>query len=238
MFEILAERCGLGPGARVLEIGPGTGQVTLPILGRGARVTAVEPGAALARRLAERTTPGAVEVIVAPFEEVEVPEASFDLVVSATAFHWVDTSVGLGKCARALRAGGWLALWWSIWGDPDRPDPFQDALRPVLRAKAPHLLREESGARVYVRDLAARMTRIDRLGSFGPVSHEVLRWEGHHGPTELRRIVATFAQWIALSEPLRTELLDDVERIARHDFGGTVHRPYQTRLYLAQRLAR
>jgi SAM-dependent methyltransferase len=236
VFDVLAERCGLRPGTRVLEIGAGTGQATLPLLERGALITAVEPGRALARRLAERTAGQDISVVVTSFEEAEIPLASFDLVASATAFHWVDVSVGVDKCADALRDRGWLALWWTIWGDPDRPDPFHDALQPVLRAKAPHLLREEAGPRAYVRDLGARAAAVERSGAFGAITTDVLRWEGHHDAAALRSMFATFAAWIALSDPLRTEVLDDVERLARDEFGGTVHRPYQTRLYLAQRL--
>jgi SAM-dependent methyltransferase len=238
VFDILVERCGLGPGAKVLEIGPGTGQATLPMLDRGARVTAVEPGAALARRLAERTTGRDVIIVPSGFEDVEVSEATFDLVASATAFHWVEVSIGLRKAAQALRDGGWFTLWWTIWGDPDRHDPFHEALAPVLGAKAPHLLNDEHGSRAYIRDLAARATEVERVGYFGPVQHEVLRWDGDHDPKALRRMFATFAGWIALPEPLRTELLDDVEHLAREDFGGVVHRPYQTLLYLAERLPR
>jgi hypothetical protein len=179
-----------------------------------------------------------IEVMVAAFEDVEVPEATFDLAASATAFHWVDTAVGLTKCARALQGDGWLALWWTIFGDPDRPDPFHDALQPVLQAKAPHLLEKEAGRRAYALDLAARTSQIERIGMFRPVEHEVLCWEGRHDATGLRRMFATFAAWIALPEPLRTDLLDNVERLARDEFGGMVARPYRTLLYLAQRLPR
>ena len=222
----------------MLEIGPGSGQATLPMLQRGARVTAVEPGAALGNRLSERTVGLDVEVVVGRLEEVEVPEASFDLVASATAFHWVDPVIGLAKCARALRDRGWLALWWTIWGDPDRPDPFHDALLPILQTKAPHLLENQHGARAYIVDLAARTAEVERVGAFGPLKREVYRWDGRHDPAEIRRLFATFAAWIALSEPLRSELLGDVEQLASDEFGGVVHRPYLTVLYLAQRLPR
>jgi SAM-dependent methyltransferase len=238
VFDLLAERCRLGRGTRVLEIGAGTGQATLPMLDRGARITAVEPGAALARRLSERTSGRPIDIIAATFEDADLPEDAFDMVASATAFHWVDISVGLPKCAHALRQGGWLALWWTIWGDPDRPDPFHDALRPILRAMAPELLDEDAGAPAYARDVAARAAWIGRLGAFGPVQHEVLRWQGVHDPASLRRMFGTFAAWIALPEGRRTELLDAAERVARHDFGGRVERPYQTLVYLAQRLPR
>ena len=111
-------------------------------------------------------------------------------------------------------------------------------LQPVLRAKAPHLLKREAGPQAYALDLAARVAEIDGVGAFGPVAREALRWDGHHDPVAIRRMFATFAAWIALPEPLRTELLDDVERLARDEFAGLVDRPYQTVFYLAQRLVR
>jgi SAM-dependent methyltransferase len=238
VFDLLAERCGLSQGTEVLEIGAGTGQATLPMLDRGASITAVEPGAGLARRLAQRTRGRSIEFIVSTFEEAEVPAAGFDMITSATAFHWVDVAVGLTKCAHALRDGGWLALWWTIWGDPERPDPFHDAMQPILRSAAPELVKQEAGYGAYARDLTARMARIEHVGAFGPVDREILRWHGRHEPESLRRMLATFANWIALPEPRRTELLDAAERIARDDFGGQVERPYQTLLYLAPRLPR
>ena len=238
VFERLVASCGLRAGAAVLEIGPGVGQATLPLLDHGAQVTAVEPGAALARRLRERTGGRAVEVVLSRFEELDVPEAAFDLVVSATAFHWVDPDAGLASCARGLRDLGWLALWWTVWGDPDRPDPFREALEVVLAEGAPHLLQDHAGSRAYLRDLDARVARVDATGSFGPVTKEVLRWEGEHDPIALRDMFGTFAGWIALDDGLRVRLLGEVERLARVDFGGVVRRPYLTVLYQAQRRSR
>jgi SAM-dependent methyltransferase len=235
VFRVLVERCGLGAGTRVLEIGPGPGQATLPVLDLGATVTAIEPGAALARRLRERTRGRPVEVVVSRFEDAELPEAGFDLAISATAFHWVDPIIGIRQCARFVRPGGWLALWWTFWGDPDRPDPFHGALVPVLEANAPHMLSDDEGARAFERDAAARAAEAATSGAFDtPTAHTIL-WEGTHDPAELRAIFATFGQWIAQPEPLRTDLLDSVAGIVRDTFGGHVTRPYKTVLYTAQR---
>ena len=56
LFDRLARTCGIGVGTRILEIGPGTGQVTLPMLDLGAHVVAVEPGRNMAERLRSRVT--------------------------------------------------------------------------------------------------------------------------------------------------------------------------------------
>ena len=238
VFDLLADRCGLGPGVEVVEIGPGVGQATLPLVERGARVVAVEPGPALAERLDARTPDRSVRVVVSRFEDAALPAASFDLVVAATAFHWVEPIAGVDKAATLLHNDGWLALWWNIWGDDDRPDPFYDALHPVVLAKAPHLAGEESSTAAYRRDIAARMAAIERSDAFGPMREEVLQWEGRHDALALRQMFATFGGWISLDDALREELLDDVERIARDDFGGEVRRPYLTVIYMTQRLPR
>lgn len=111
LVEELTRVTGIGPGSRVLELGPGTGQLTVPPAGFGCRITAVELGPSLAavarRRL--RVRPSA-EVVVADFERWELPPQPFDAVVCATAFHWLDPALRLPEAARALRPGGRLAL--------------------------------------------------------------------------------------------------------------------------------
>jgi SAM-dependent methyltransferase len=236
LFGILRERCGLADGAAVLEVGAGAGQASLPMLAAGARLTVVEPGRALAERIVRRTVGMDVRIIVETFEDADLPVGAFDIVAAATAFHWVDPDVGYVKYASILRAGGWLALWWNVFGDDDRPDPFHEALQTILEAKAPQLAEEGGAAASYAFDARARIGEIERTASFGSVEQHVIRWEGRHGPEELRRMFATFSPWLALAESVREDLLDDVATLARDDFSGLVARPYQTVLYLAQRL--
>jgi SAM-dependent methyltransferase len=237
VFDTLVARCGLGPGAQVLEIGAGTGKATLPMLALGAHVTAVEPGPALVDVLTTHAAGQPLDVVPTRFEDAALPACAFDLVASATAYHWVDPHLGVEAVAAALRPGGHVALWWTLWHDPDRPDPFRDALATVLEAEAPHLLEDQASHAAYARDVDARAALFDESPRFGPVDLTVMRWAGTHDPLALRRLYATFASWVALPDMLRAELLDEVERIARDEFDGVVRSPYQTRLYLAERVA-
>src|ERR671931_489519 len=110
LFDDLAELAGVGPGCRVLEIGPGTGQATVPLAERGCQIVAVELGADLAavarRNLASFPQ---VQVVTAAFEDWPLPAEPFDVVLAATAFHWIDPRVRVAKAADALRPGGALA---------------------------------------------------------------------------------------------------------------------------------
>lgn len=111
MIADLAREASLGRGTRVLEIGCGTGQLTQPLAERGAHVLAVELGpdmAAIARRnLADFPE---VHIVVDAFENWPLPDETFDLVVSATAFHWLDPAVRVAKAVEALRPGGVIAV--------------------------------------------------------------------------------------------------------------------------------
>jgi SAM-dependent methyltransferase len=242
VYELLGG-CGLEPGARVLEIGPGTGQATGRLLDAGASVTAVELGAELAVELQQRCEGRDLTVVVGPFEQVAVEPGAFDLVVAATSFHWVPTAIGLDRCADALRSGGGLALWWNVFGDPDRPDPFGDALSEALASIAPQLLdppgsgRAGVGASPYALDAPGRLGELAKNGRFGDLRHEVIRWTARHSTTQLRSLFASLSPWLALSPEEREPALDAVAHLAEARFGGVVERPYLTSVYLATRLA-
>lgn len=94
-----------------LEIGAGTGKATRPFLEYGYNVTAVEIGENLAAVLREKFADRAYfNVIVSDFESAPLEENAFDLIYSATAFHWVNASVGCPKVFRLLKSGGTFAL--------------------------------------------------------------------------------------------------------------------------------
>jgi len=235
IYTLLADRCDCGLGTRVLEIGPATGLATMRLLDLGAAVTAVEPGTALAQRLRERATGRALDVVVGSFESAELPAARFDLVAAATSFHWVDPTIGLAKTATHLRGGGWLALWWTVFGDSERPDPFERAMSVMLEELAPELRFDAFAFKPYALDAHARIAEIDATAKFDPVEQHVVAWEGHHDAIGIRRLFATYSTWLALPEARRNATLDALERIARDDFGDEVVRPYLTALYLARR---
>ena len=113
LVDDLVKLSGLYKGHRVLEIGSGTGQLTVPLAEHGAILVAVELGANLAyivRRKLGRFKQA--EVVVADFEEWTPPAVSFDLVVAATAFHWLDPTTRVRKCANAWRPSARLTNGW------------------------------------------------------------------------------------------------------------------------------
>ncbi len=230
LYEILTDRCGLGPGARVVEIGPGTGQATRELLARGAEVTAVEPGPRLAAHLAADIDNDKLVVINEMIETAPLADGCFDLVASATAFHWVRTEVALPRLRRVLRDRGWLAVWWTVFGDPTRPTPFRDALQRLYERNFPHERRPPVEGPLNVESWCDELSQ---GGHFTRPEVLQLRWEHPLTPEGARRLFGSFPNVNELDPRRRTEHLDAIADLVRAE-GGVVQDPYVTVLYLSR----
>ena len=236
VYEVLVERCELGPGARVLEIGPGTGQATRRLLELGAaHVLAVEPDPALAAYLG-RAVDERVEIAFAAIEDVELPKASFDLAAAASSFHWVDEASGLDRAFAALRPGGWVALWWTEFGVPDERDAFIEATTPLLQGLARSPSKDARGGLSHARDAEARLAAM-RAAGFVAAETVVVRWRTSWNTAGIRALYGTFSPIARLEAARRGEILDGVSRIADEGFGGRVERTLLTTLYTARKPA-
>ncbi|HEX9400083.1 MAG TPA: class I SAM-dependent methyltransferase [Anaeromyxobacter sp.] len=122
---------GGGAGARVADLGAGTGHLALPLARAGARVHAVEPARAMLDLLASDAAGLAIEPVHAAAEETGLPGGAFDLVLVADALHWVDPERGGREILRLLAPGGALAVVVPSLADT----PFLRALA-VLLARA------------------------------------------------------------------------------------------------------
>jgi SAM-dependent methyltransferase len=135
LFEDLVAIAGLAPGSRVLEIGCGTGQATLPLARRGLSITALELGPELAG-LARTKLAGfpTVEVVTASFEAWTNTAGPFDAVVAVSSLHWIDPELRFTKPARLLRSGGAMIVAGCSWAAPQPPDAFLTAVGEDYRA--------------------------------------------------------------------------------------------------------
>jgi SAM-dependent methyltransferase len=232
VFDFLCERCGLAPNAATFEIGAGTGTATRRLLELGANpLLAVEPDDRLADFLRKTNPDKALTVVVAPFEEAVLQEASYDLGLSATAFHWLTEDFALAKVARLLRPGGWWAMVWNEFGDSRRADPFHEATKSLL--DKPLSPSAGNGEVSFALDVEARVAALERAGAFDNVEHRTSAWSLILDPDQTVALYATYSN--INIRPDREEVLTELRRIARDEFQGCVTRNMVTSLYVARR---
>jgi len=108
--DYLVRTAGLDSASAVLEVGCGTGQLTHELAARGLMLTAVDIGPSMIAAARRRVHSGSVTFQATSFEDLAAKDGSFNAIVSADAFHWIDPELKFSKSARLLSPGGWLAV--------------------------------------------------------------------------------------------------------------------------------
>ena len=219
LFDDLARLTGVGPGCRVLEIGPGTGQLTVPLAERGCEIVAVELGprlAAMARWNLRRFP--SVEVVAGDFETWPMPAEPFDLVIAATAAHWLDPAVATAKIAAALRPGGRIATVETHHIEGGTSAYFVDVQDCYLRY--------DPATTEFFR--LPRAADIDADGAVGRYE-----WDQGYSTAEYLDLLRTYSSTLDLPARTAAELLDCIGALIDGRYGGRIVKRYLTQLRLA-----
>jgi SAM-dependent methyltransferase len=201
--EYLVEELTITPDRDILELGAGTGKFTELIALSGARVTAVEPVAAM-REALELDCP-TVTVLDATAEDLPVPDGSADAVVAAQSFHWFDGDRALAEIHRVLRQGGTLGL---IWNIRDEASDWSERLTAIFDRLA--------GDGPRYRDGLWREA-FERTSLFGPLHHRVA-YHVHHVTSEgfLDRVLSV-SYVASASEEDRERVIAEVHELLETD---------------------
>ncbi|MFD6179515.1 class I SAM-dependent methyltransferase, partial [Isoptericola sp. NPDC060282] len=115
----LLAAAGVAPGARVLDVGCGSGELLARLAGGGARATGVDPAPAMVR-LARERAPEAT-VLVGEAEHLPLDDGAFDVVLAVNALQLADDlGEAAAELARVLAPGGRVGL--AGWAEGARND--------------------------------------------------------------------------------------------------------------------
>jgi SAM-dependent methyltransferase len=235
VFDDIVELGGVPPGARILEIGCGTGQATLPFAELGFEITCIELGQHLAA-LAQRKLAAFpnVEVVNSAFEEWPAPEADFDAIVGFSAFHWVDPDVRYVKSAALLREGGALAILSVQHVLPAGGDEFFVQVQEDYEAVAPDDPKTLAGGPPPPDAVGDWSDEIDASGLFRNVAVRRYLWDIVYTADEYISVIDTYSWHRALEEERRRRLYERIRSRVEERPEGKVRKAYQATLNVAK----
>jgi SAM-dependent methyltransferase len=241
LFDELIRIAALRPGARLLEIGCGTGVATIPLARRGYLIICVELGRDLAEQ-ARRNLAGlpGVQVVQDAFEAWQPGhrpgERVYDLVYAATSWHWIDPAVRYARAWDVLRPGGRLAIWGAQHVFPADGDPFFSEIQDVYDEIGESL---PPGTHLHAPgELPDLRAEIEASGLFGDVHVRHFDWEVSYDAESYIRLLETFSGHIAMERWQRDRLYGEIRRrlAARPD--GLLRRHWGAVLHVSRRLDR
>ena len=237
VFDDLAALAQLSRAARIIEIGCGTGQATLPLAERGYRVTCIELGKQLAA-VARRKLAGFpnVTVIGANFETWQRVDADFDAAVAFTSFHWIAPEIRYIKTASMLREHGMLAVVSTHHVLPANGDQFFVEVQEDYEAIVPDDPKTGSGVPPVpetVRDLS---DEISVSGLFRNIGARNYLWDVIYTADEYIAVLNTYSGHRALDKDTRERLLSRIHNRIESRPSREVRKTYLALLNVAERL--
>jgi len=194
----------LPPGATdALEFGAGTGILTRLLAERVPHVTAVEPDDRM-RVFLSRSS--GVEVLPGYAEKLPAPDSSCDVVLAASAWHWVDEQRAVPEVARVLRRGGRLAL---VWSGPDRS---VDWMRSLWAGGADLPTDAQIDAERRRRRRHMVNVELDGQSPFEAPETKLFTWTRPMAKADLVALAATYSTVITMDETVRRDHLRAMTR--------------------------
>ncbi len=188
-------------GARVVEVGAGTGKLTDRLIERGLELDVVEPDGRMLRVISQRHR--GLRTHETGAMSLPIGDASVDAVVVADAWHWFPKEEAAAEVARVLLPGGWLGCVWNV---------------PVLE----HDWEWQALRLDRALQLPGDLDPLDRLGlSAGRAEQRAFRWTWALTPQQWRGFVSTVSHVRLLPEDECQAALDETEGLVARACAAT-----------------
>ena len=222
----IVELSGIEEHGRILEIGCGTGKATFPFAERGYELFCLDIGADVIAVAKEKLKLFPNVAFVREAFEKWQPEKRFDLIISATAFHWVNPKVRYLKAHEILEENGFLAVF---------------SNQHVRKEEGFFAAVQELYERYYVPLATNRLAHaadFPGVKAFHSPVRRVYPWMKTYSSEEYIKLLGTYSDHIALPDKNRRLLFEGIVNLVETEYGGRITKHYETVLDLRKKTSR
>ncbi len=225
LYRIIFDYAPINNTNRVVEIGIGGGQATLPFLKTGCELTAIDYGENFCEICREKfkSYPN-FSAVAGKFEDV-ILNGEYDLVYSASAFHWIPEEIGYKKVFDKLKGGGVFARFAN--------HPYRDKGKPELSAEMDRIYadyyykyhnKKQEVLVEYSEEQAKNRALIAEKYGFTDIKYKLFYRTRTFTAKEYIMLLGTYSDHIAIEERIRNEFFSKIEdAINRHGEEITIY---------------
>lgn len=231
IFDEIFRYKTMDENSSALEIGIGTGKATLPFLEKGCSVCALEPGENLAVIAEEKYREyGTFELHVQTLQEFDCPSEAFDLIYSATAFHWIPEEYGYKRVYELLKEDGVFARF-AYHASPDRGR--RELAREIQQLYKAYMNSSKEPKIFDLEDARALAQTAEKYG-FADTEYYIYETAKDFTADEYMELLRTYPDHMRLEEEKREKLFQGIYD-AINRYGGMITVYYVMDLELARK---
>jgi ubiquinone/menaquinone biosynthesis C-methylase UbiE len=233
VFEDVISISNIPKKGKILEIGCGTGQATIPFADLGYSIHCLEIGSNMVNIALKKFQkyPNVIIENIA-FEDWTSPNSTYDLVLAATAFHWIPSEIGFPKTVAVLKESGYLIQLLNL--HPSPYTNFFERVQTIYHEVVPEWKNSQnthsSADRIKFEEKNINDTRL-----FEKVIVKEYSWSTKFTAEQYVKLLNTFSDHRNLEENKRTLLFHKIYDVINEDYGGVITRPYLTVLLAAKK---
>ena len=191
----------------------------MPFLNKGCNVTAIELGDKLAKYCQQKFAQfDNFDILNSDFVEAILPENHFDLIFSATAFHWIPKDRGYSKIKSLLKSDGAVALFWNHPFVSNRSDETNLTSMAVYKKYRPN---DKIPTEFDVSKCPEQVRELDKYG-FTDIKSKLYKRIRKLTSEEYINLIKTYSDHNALPEEVRNAFEKEMKQ-AIDDAGGKIN---------------
>ena len=223
LFKSIFEYHHIDKSSKLIEIGIGGGQASSPFLNTGCELTAIEYGENLSDlcRAKFKDFPK-FKVVTGKFEDINIEENAYDMIYSASAFHWVPEELGYTKVYSSLKSGGAFVRFanhpFRCKNEPELSNAIDEIYERYYYSyydKAPAAPLE------YTEEAAKLRADIALKYGFKDVTDKLFHRIREFNAQEYIQLLGTYSDHIAIKPPIRERFFNEIQK-AIEVYGGTI----------------
>lgn len=220
--------------AKILEIGPGPGQATDYFIKKGYTITGLEIGDKQVKYLSAKYAdyPN-FNAVCTSFEDYNCLNETYNLIFSATAFHWIKPEVGYPKAYNLLKRNGVMAVFWHLASIIEPKTEMLNQIRNIYRKYAPEL--DDYISLDEAEDLHnLRISQIQINNLFNNPVSWIYRWDDEYTTERYLRLMNSYSDFHDIDNDKQKAILDSAADYIDSK-GGKIIIPQEVRLYMAKK---